>query len=62
MSRFLYTLAALVFLVTAALSLLQGRPEIALAAAVVMLVMFVLAVLADRSGEGMPVTPPTSSP
>lgn len=62
MSRFLYTLAALVFLVTAALSLLQGRPEIALAASVVMLVMFVLAVLADRSGEGMPVTPPTSSP
>jgi FtsH-binding integral membrane protein len=62
MSRFLYTLAALVFLVVAVLSLFQGRPEISLAASVVMLVMFVLAVLADRSGEGMPSTPPTSSP
>ena len=62
MSRFMYTVAPLVFLVAAVLSLFQGRPEIALAASVVMLVMFVLAVLADRSGEGMPVTPPTSSP
>ena len=62
MSRFLYTIAALVFLVAAVLSLFQGRGEIALAASLVMLVMFVLAVLADRSGEGMPVTPPTSSP
>lgn len=62
MSRFLYTLAALVFLVVAVISAFQGRGDIALGASIVMLVMFVLAVLADRSGEGMPNTPPPSSP
>lgn len=62
MSRILYTLGALGFLAVAVLTAVDGRWHLALASAGIMLVLFVLAVVADRSGEGMPNTPPPSRP
>lgn len=62
MSRILYTLGALGFLAVAVLTGVDGQWHLALASAAIMLVLFVLAVVADRSGEGMPDTPPPSRP
>lgn len=62
MSRILFVLAALAFLVVAAASVLQGNGSVALGAAGIMVVCFVFAVVADRKGEGLPDAPPPSSP
>jgi hypothetical protein len=62
MSRILYTLGALGFLAVAVLTAADGKWHLTLASAGIMLVLFVLAVIADRSGEGMPNTPPPSRP
>lgn len=62
MSRVLFTFAAFGFLGGAVLFLLRGDGHLALAAIGAMVVMFVFAVIADRKGEGMPTTPPPSSP
>jgi hypothetical protein len=62
MSRILYTLGALGFLAVAVLTGFDGEWHLALASLGIMLVLFVLAVVADRSGEGMPDTPPPSRP
>ncbi len=62
MSRFLFTLAAFGFLAGAVLFLVRGEGHLALGALGAMAIMFVFAVVADRKGEGMPSTPPPSSP
>lgn len=62
MSRILFVLAALGSLVLSGMLLLRGEWHLALAAAGIMVVFFVFAVVADRSGEGMPEVPRASSP
>lgn len=62
MIRVLFTLAALGFLVGAVLSAAGGNVTIALGCAGMMALMFLFAVVADRSGEGLPDPPAQSSP
>jgi hypothetical protein len=61
MSRILFVLAALAFLVVAAASVLQGNGSVALGVPDHGGLLRV-AVVADRKGEGLPDTPPPSSP
>ena len=42
--------------------LVRGDGHLALGAIVAMVIMFTFAVVADRKGEGLPSTPPPSSP
>lgn len=62
MARILFTLAAFGFLAGAVMFLVRGDRHLALGAAGAMVVMFIFAVVADRRGEGLPSTPPPSSP